>query len=62
MQVVAKTKSDIKAGLRHPVALFFFGMLFAAFLFPMVARWLGVLKAKGGPVAAVIPAAFTRSA
>ena len=62
MEIVSKTKDNVKAGLKHPVALFFFGMLFAAFLFPMVAKWLGTLKAKGGPVAAVIPSSFTRSA
>lgn len=62
MQVVAKTKSDIKAGLKHPVALFVFGMIFAAFLFPMVAKWLGALKAKGGTLGSVIPSSMTRSA
>jgi len=62
MEVVSKTKSDIKAGLRHPVALFFFGMLFAAFLFPMVATWLGKLKAGGGALSKVIPASFTKTA
>ena len=62
MQVVSKTKSDIKSGLKHPVALLFFGMLFAAFAFPMIAGWLGKLKAKGGAVSKVIPTSFTRSA
>ncbi len=58
---LGKAKTDIKAGFRHPVALFFFGMLFAAFLFPIVAKWLGTLKAKGGALSNVIPASFTRA-
>jgi hypothetical protein len=62
MEVVSKTKSDIKSGLKHPVALFFFGMLFAAFLFPMVATWLGKLKAGGGTVSKLIPTSFTKAA
>jgi hypothetical protein len=62
MEVVSKTKSDIKAGFKHPVALVLYGMLFAAFVFPMVAKWLGGVKAKGGAVANLIPASFTRTA
>ncbi len=62
MQVVAKTKSDLKAGFKHPVALFFFGMLFAAFLFPTVASQLGKLKAKGGTLSKIIPTSFTKAA
>jgi len=62
METVSAAKSDIKAGVKHPVALFVFGMLFAAFVFPMLARWLGSVKAKGGTAAKLIPGAFTRSA
>lgn len=62
MEIVNKTKSDVKAGLKHPVALFFFGMLFAAFLFPVIAKMLGGLKAKGGVLGNVIPASFTKTA
>jgi hypothetical protein len=50
---------EIKA---HPVIVFLFALVFAAFLFPWIARQLGALKAKGGALAAVIPGAFTRSA
>jgi hypothetical protein len=62
MQLLSKTKSDVKSGLKHPVALFFFGMLFAAFLFPMLASWLGKLKASNPTIGKVIPASFTRTA
>jgi len=51
--------SEIKA---HPVIIVLFGMVFAAFAFPFIARQLGAIKAKGGPLAAVIPGGFTRSA
>jgi hypothetical protein len=59
---IAKTKSDIKAGLKHPVALLLFGMVFAAFAFPMIASWLGKVKAKGGTFANLIPAKFASGA
>ena len=62
MEVVSKTSADVKAGLKHPVALFLFGMLFAAFLFPTVAKFLGAQKAKGGALSKVIPGSFTRTA
>jgi hypothetical protein len=62
MEVIGKTTADIKSGFKHPVALFLFGMLFAAFLFPPVARMLGGWKAKGGTVSKFIPNSFTRSA
>lgn len=62
MEVVNKTTSDVKAGLHHPVALFIFGMLFAAFLFPPIARMLGNVKAKGGTASKFIPGSFTRMA
>lgn len=62
MEAITQTKSDIKAGIKHPVALFVFGMLFAAFLFPMVAMWLGKIKAKGGAASKLIPMKFTRTA
>lgn len=56
---VASTMSDVKAGIKHPIALFLFGMLFAAFLFPMIAVALGKLKAKGGIWGTVVPGKFT---
>jgi hypothetical protein len=62
MNVIGDTKSDIKSGFKHPVALFLFGMVFAAFLFPPVARMLSTWKAKGGTVSKLIPNSFTRSA
>ncbi len=62
MDVVNKTTAQVKAGVKHPVALFLFGMLFAAFLFPTVAKFLGTQKAKGGALSKVIPGAFTRTA
>jgi hypothetical protein len=59
MDILGASKSDLKDGIKHPVALFIFGMLFAAFLFPMIAKQLGVLKAKGGTLSKIIPAKFT---
>lgn len=62
MQIVGKTKSDIKSGLKHPIALLLFGMLFAAFLFPMIASFLGKTKASGGVLSRIIPQKFTKTA
>jgi len=62
MKVLSDVKSNVKAGFKHPVALVLYGMLFAAFLFPMISGWLGKVKAKGGVVANLIPTKFTRSA
>lgn len=60
--VVGKTKSDLRTVVKHPVFFVLFGMVFAAFLFPMIATWLGKVKAKGGALSKVVPNAFTRSA
>jgi hypothetical protein len=62
MEAISATKSDIKDGIKHPVALFVFGMLFAAFLFPFIATQLGKLKARGGAASKLIPMRFTRTA
>lgn len=56
--VLKKTKSDVKSVFAHPVWYLLFGLLFAAFLAPMIMGWLGSLKAKGG-VFAYIPSFMT---
>ena len=61
MEIVSKTKSDVKSALKHPLALFFFGMLFAAFLFPMVAGALGKLKTSSPTLGKLIPDSFTKA-
>jgi hypothetical protein len=64
MNPVSKAKSEVSSALgfvkSHPIAAVLFGMVFGAFLFPILARFLGNLKARGGIAAKVIPGAFTR--
>ena len=62
--VVCKVKSEGNAVMTfvksHPVAAVLFGMVFGAFLFPMVARFLGKVKAsRPNDVGKVIPGKFT---
>lgn len=61
--VVGKVKSEGGAVVTfvksHPVAAVVFGMLFGAFLFPMLSSMLGKLKAKGGLWDKVIPGKLT---
>jgi hypothetical protein len=63
MNPVAKVKSGasgVVSGFRaHPIAWFLFGMVFSAFLFPVVARFLGGLYMKGGVWSKIIPQRFT---
>lgn len=60
MNPVATTKSDVKGIFKHPIALLVFGMLFAAFLFPLIGGWLYNLKAGGNATLAnLIPSQFT---
>lgn len=65
MRAVSKATEGARSVLgeikRHWVWMILFGLLFAAFLFPIIAKWLGTLKAKGGTVAKLIPAAFTKA-
>lgn len=61
-QVEGGARSLMSYVRAHPVAFIAGGMLFAAFVFPWIARQLGVLKAKGGFWDKIIPAALTRSA
>ena len=56
------TKDEVKMIVSHPVGMFVFGMLFAAFVFPIVAVMLGKWKAKGGTVSKLIPTKFTSAA
>ena len=56
------TKDEVKMVATHPIGMFLFGMLFAAFVFPLVAKMLGSWKAKGGTASKFIPNAFTRTA
>jgi hypothetical protein len=49
--VVSAAKTDVRDVLRKPIWYFVFGVLFAAFLFPMVKSYILVpLKSKGVPV------------
>jgi len=61
---VTKVKGAVGGALgfvrRNWLGALLFGMVFAVFAFPVVAKFLGGLRAKGGLWAKVIPASFTR--